>query len=304
MKVFISWSGTGSQMVAEALRDWLPNVIQALNPWMSANDVEKGARWRTDIAVELEQSSIGIICLTPENLNAPWILFEAGALSKLHQNAYICTYLYGLEPSDLKDPLAQFQTTKAERDDTRRLLHTINRALMERSLPESKVDDAFDVWWPKLEERLGAIILGVHAAKPKRSERELIEEVLELVREQSRQRVLDPSAYEPRGARVARRVSYANDGSKVIDSMEPPLADRRPAALYYGLGRSYPKIYATVIERTDDDFIAESSEGIRFRVNIHNRSGKGSRTKIQPGVAVKLYQRPEEEFFRYRFIGG
>lgn len=119
MKVFISWSGERSKAVAAALRYWLPKVIQALDPWMSADDIEKGTRWRSGIANELEQSSVGIICLTRENLASPWIHFEAGALSKQQDKTYVCTLLVGLEPTDVREPLAQFQHTRATKDDLR-----------------------------------------------------------------------------------------------------------------------------------------------------------------------------------------
>jgi TIR domain len=82
MKVFISWSGERSRAVAEVLRQWLPNVIQAVTSWVSLDDIEKGAPWSTDIAVQLGECRAGLICLTPENLSASWLLFEAGALSK------------------------------------------------------------------------------------------------------------------------------------------------------------------------------------------------------------------------------
>lgn len=182
MKVFISWSGDRSRAVAEALRYWLPKVIQAVQPWMSANDIEKGSRWRTGISTELEQSSIGIICLTPENLASPWIHFEAGALSKQQQNTYVCTYLYKVDPVDVRDPLAQFQTTKAEREDTRKLLQSINNARSVEKLSENELNEQFDVWWPKLESRLQSIPATQEAAQPTRSEKDILEEILRLVR--------------------------------------------------------------------------------------------------------------------------
>jgi hypothetical protein len=182
MKVFISWSGERSRLVAEALRYWLPKVIQAIQPWMSSSDIEKGTRWRTDIASELEQTSIGIICLTPENLDSTWLHFEAGALSKQQQNTYVCTFLYGLEPADVREPLAQFQTTKAQREDIKKLIHTINNSSIERKLPDSEINESFDVWWPRLEQQLSSIHEPTESPKPQRDEREILEEILELTR--------------------------------------------------------------------------------------------------------------------------
>jgi hypothetical protein len=186
MKVFISWSGERSRLVADALRYWLPKVIQAIQPWMSSSDIEKGTRWRTDIASELEQSSIGIICLTPENLTSTWLHFEAGALSKQQQNTYVCTFLYGLEPADIREPLAQFQTTKAQREDVLKLVRTINNALSDNKLPDSEVSETFDVWWPKLEQRLSDVPEYQSSPNAQRDEREILEEILEIVRSQAR----------------------------------------------------------------------------------------------------------------------
>jgi hypothetical protein len=198
MRVFISWSGERSRTVAEALHDWLPSVIQAVQPWMSANDIEKGTRWRSGLANELEQASVSIICLTPENLEAPWIHFEAGALSKQQQNTYVCTFLFGLEPIDIREPLAQFQATTADKEDTLKLIHTINRLQSDAALPEGKVNEAFDVWWPKLEQRLSNIQKPqekqtqqirsdpYQQLEHQRDVREILAEILELVRAQSR----------------------------------------------------------------------------------------------------------------------
>lgn len=75
MLVFLSWSGDRSKAVAEALAAWLGQVVQAVEPWLS-RDIAKGTRWGSEVADRLEKSRVGIVCLTPENLDAPWILFE------------------------------------------------------------------------------------------------------------------------------------------------------------------------------------------------------------------------------------
>ena len=77
MGVFISWSGETSKAVALALREWLPLVIQAVHPWASDEDLRKGVRWGAELADRLQKTDLGICCLTPDNLAAPWLHFEA-----------------------------------------------------------------------------------------------------------------------------------------------------------------------------------------------------------------------------------
>jgi hypothetical protein len=187
MKVFLSWSGSASRRLAEALRDWLPAVLQAVEPWMSAEDIDKGARWSAHVAGELAHARVGILCLTRENLAAPWILFEAGALSKTLERTAVCPYLWGLRPADLRGPLVQFQAAEANQADTRRLVATINAALGEAALSERSLDRAFKTWWPELEKTLATLPAIRPPARPARSERDLLEEMLSLVRELARE---------------------------------------------------------------------------------------------------------------------
>ncbi len=186
MDVFISWSGERSRCAAEALRTWLPKVINAIKPWLSVTDVEKGSRWSTDIASRLEQSKLGIICLTKGNLHSDWILFEAGALSKTLQNTYVCPLLFELQPADVKGPLAQFQATRAIKEEIRKLLQTINSAIGDQSLSEAHLSEAFDVWWPKLERQFGELPAEEAHESPARPDREILEEILALMRSQAR----------------------------------------------------------------------------------------------------------------------
>jgi hypothetical protein len=55
MKVFISWSGTRSKELANALRDWLPLALSYVKPWVSDKDIGAGDRWAQSIAGELEK---------------------------------------------------------------------------------------------------------------------------------------------------------------------------------------------------------------------------------------------------------
>jgi hypothetical protein len=128
MRIFISWSREPSRTVAEALRDWLPDVIQTLDPWMSSMDIPAGARWNTEIAEALAPTKIGILCVTQENQQEPWVLFEAGALAKTVKDALVCPYLIQMHAADLKEgPLTQFQVKLADRKGTFELLSTINQ---------------------------------------------------------------------------------------------------------------------------------------------------------------------------------
>jgi predicted nucleotide-binding protein len=156
MKVFLSWSGERSLAVATALREWLPDVLQAVQPWLSATDIQAGARWASELELQLQESRVGIICLTPENVMAPWLLFEAGALSRSIGAAYVVPYLFGFSPSELRGPLVYFQAIQATHEGTWSLVHTLNRALGDDAIDETRLRRVFDLMWPGFEEQLGA----------------------------------------------------------------------------------------------------------------------------------------------------
>lgn len=190
MKVFISWSGQQSQRLGEVLRDWLPGVLQLVTPYFTPSDIEKGARWSTDIAKELSDSKIGILCVTPDNIHNDWILFEAGALSKSLDKSHVCPILFGITNTDLAGPLKQFQTTQFEKRDVRRLIGVINGQIGEKKLPEKTLDTVFEKWWPDLEEKINAVLAQAgEPKKPIRPDRELLEEILQLNRIAVRSRI-------------------------------------------------------------------------------------------------------------------
>lgn len=195
MDIFISWHGKRSHAVAVALRDWLPQIVNDFKPWLSSSSIDKGARWSPEIATKLATAKAGIFCLTPSNLTAPWILFEAGAISKSTEKTYVCTLLVDLQHSDVTDPLAQFQATKLTRDELLQLVKNLNGVLGEHRMSDAHVEKAFEKWWPDLETELKKLPSDETAPPPQRPERELLEEVLDKVRDLS-QRLRPAISYQ------------------------------------------------------------------------------------------------------------
>ncbi|MDE0209296.1 MAG: TIR domain-containing protein [Boseongicola sp.] len=157
MKVFLSWSGPRSHQVALVFREWLPSVIQELEPYVSSEDIDKGARWSTDIAKELSDSKFGILCVTRDNIDAPWLTFEAGALSKTMDKSFVSPFLFDIKRSEVDGPILQFQSTIFEKEDLKKLVTTLNKACDTDGLPDERLNKAFEVWYPTLEHALEAL---------------------------------------------------------------------------------------------------------------------------------------------------
>lgn len=188
MKVFISGSGNISHKVGMIFREWLPSVIQSLEPYVSSEDIDKGARWSSDIAKELENSTFGILCVTKDNLYAPWLSFEAGALSKTMDKSFVTPFLFDIKRSEVNGPILQFQSTVFEKDDIKKLMHTLNKACGENGISSSMLDKAFEVWYPTLESELNKLKECDENAieipsKEQMHSTEIIEEILELSRD-------------------------------------------------------------------------------------------------------------------------
>jgi hypothetical protein len=148
---------------------------------MSDHDIQAGARWGSDLGGKLETCNFGIICLTPESLESHWLTFEAGALSKSIKESRVIPYRFQLHASDVGPPLSQFQGVDANEEGTFKLILSINEALGNPLLDEEKTRLAFSVWWPTLRKTLDEIPLT--AQREIRSDRAILEEILEIVRQ-------------------------------------------------------------------------------------------------------------------------
>jgi hypothetical protein len=158
MRVFLSWSGERSKAVAAALKDWLPVCIQSLEPWMSAADIDKGARWIEEVEAALESAQgQGIFCLTPENTTSPWLNFEAGVVASRGGKSCVYALLIGLEPVELKPPISLFQVTTTTKDDIFKLLKVLNIQCA-KPLQDRVLERTFEANWGELEAAIATSV--------------------------------------------------------------------------------------------------------------------------------------------------
>lgn len=197
MKLFVSWSGEYSRQVALALKQWIPAVIQSVEVFYSPEDIEKGDDWNSRLNQELEECKYGIVCLTPENVKAPWINFEAGALAKT-MDSHVSALMLGIETSDVKGPLSRFQNTRFEEEDFKKLVRSINRAT-DKPLDPGVLDYIFDNMWPHLKTSLTGIENqlkthfpdGIKMTEPERRENDALQEMLHILRKMDRKTVYE-----------------------------------------------------------------------------------------------------------------
>lgn len=179
MKIFISWSGTHSLGVATALREWLPYIFNDVELFVSSEDIRKGKRWPLEVSKELSASKFGIVCLTPDNLDAPWLLFEAGAISKSVQEASVYTLLVGgIRIGDIEGPLSHFQHTVFEKEDFFKLVESINDA-NERKQEGARLKKVFDKFWDDLQSVVSKLAKSESKPEKRRTTDEMLHELLE-----------------------------------------------------------------------------------------------------------------------------
>jgi hypothetical protein len=184
VKVFLSWSGPKSKKLAEIFAKHLRLIVQAAKPFHSENDIISGTVWSTTISRELEESKIGLLFLTRENLNSRWILFEAGALFRNLESKKVVPLLFGVAPGDIKGPLDQFNGAEFNEDKIKHVFRMINRELGDDSMDDLTFNKVFYKNWPDLKNEIEAEFDIVDSKKDKniRSEKDLLEEILELSR--------------------------------------------------------------------------------------------------------------------------
>ncbi|CAM3233275.1 TIR domain-containing protein [Tsukamurella hominis] len=309
MQIFISWSGEPAREMAEFLHGWLPKVIQALDPFMSKKDIDKGSRWSAELAGRLDSSTQAIVCVTRENQSAEWLNFEAGAIITNGSESRARTLLLGVSPSDITGPLSEFQhTNPASYEDMWQLIQGVNNKC-ERPLSESLLQETFGREWPHLENKIEEVVEharllsdGVFAddATRVRSDEDVLAEIVERVREIDRTRAEDHNLLRMLAVQIAGRGGGGYHPSLFEERPTDPLdleglaeREREMIRALRGLGEGATLEFTGSDGRTDDgyfvDFVIRGEAAyVRFR-----RKGSG-----------KVIAAPIKDFVGYRASGN
>lgn len=168
LPIFISWSQPLAKEVATALRAWIPRVIQDVDPWMSSEDIEAGKFGSQAIFESLNQSTVGIIIVTPANLDRQWLNFEAGSLTRTinTHDGVVMPLLINMRGSSATGPISELQVKRFDdKDEVFNILEAINRRTRS-PLTQAALRDEFDLKWSMLEEQVNAAIAKASIAEP------------------------------------------------------------------------------------------------------------------------------------------
>jgi hypothetical protein len=157
MKLFISWSQDFSMEVAKALETFITSVLQNAEPWMSTSKLKPGDAWKREIFENLQGVNTGMLVVTKENFLKPWLLFEAGAISKGDISNKIIVFLVDLTVDELGDPLQTYQTCDRSRDSMWKMIEGINRPGQQGAVPSERIRSTFVLHHEEFIRRLEEI---------------------------------------------------------------------------------------------------------------------------------------------------
>lgn len=125
-----------------------------------------------------------MLFVTKENQIKPWLLFEAGALSKgIFENG-VCTFLVDLNVRDIESssPLSHLKHTSTTTEQILELIRTINKRLQSEAVSEIVLQKTFEAMWEDFSEKLEEIkSLPDDASTPNRTDNDILNDILENV---------------------------------------------------------------------------------------------------------------------------
>jgi hypothetical protein len=153
-RVFLSWSGETSRLLANALADGMRTVSDRLEPWLSEG-LEPGVEWASTLVPHIRKARLAVLCLTHRNVGASWIAFETGAYYSSRLRKGVIPFLLDFPPGDLAFPLGLFQSLSADWKGSKALFIRVGQLV---DVDPDTVEELFATKiWPQLNDQLKVI---------------------------------------------------------------------------------------------------------------------------------------------------
>ena len=168
MKIFISWAKPKSKKIASLIREFLEGLFHdQIEAWISDENIKTGDRPTVAISQALKECDKGIFCILKENYEAPWIMYEAGAISthehctisEEKDNCVIWPILFEDIPTEqlYKNPLYQFQFVEFSREKMYKFVQEVNYTI-NAFKNVSTLEKQFGYYWDELNKGIQNIL--------------------------------------------------------------------------------------------------------------------------------------------------
>lgn len=167
-KIFISWSGENSKQIAKELKNTLENDIFAntgLECFVSDVDISSGDDWWNKIKKELKTCKLGIVCITKENLKAPWIFFESGAMVARDLKVIPLLINCGFNSLNGTPISSKHMVDFYSKDKFFQMIGNINKELSLMSVSKENLDIISENGYSKLVTKLSPILKKLKALR-------------------------------------------------------------------------------------------------------------------------------------------
>lgn len=159
--VFLSWSGDKSREVAERFKELFTDVFDpTIKCFISTRDIVGGRRGTAALAEELEKCNYGIFFVDSKNVRAPWLQFEAGAISKMVSDSRVMVLLLDNAVGCLNDtPLSDFQYKLFNKEHVKSIFEEIIDYFEQKESKDSylkRFEREWDTFYEKAEKILSA----------------------------------------------------------------------------------------------------------------------------------------------------
>ncbi len=167
MNIFLSWSKPKSKEIAFEMKTFLEGLFRnQVTIWMSTESISFGSMSMLDINRALKSSDICIALITEENVTAPWIMYETGAIASNNfseksgksKDAVIPIVFDNVNANTFNGhPLNQFQRLTFKRDTMLKLIVQLNDRINAFS-NEQTLKTQFTLNWSMLNRNVKSII--------------------------------------------------------------------------------------------------------------------------------------------------